>query len=208
VKTLVFDLGNVVAWFSHEKAARQLARFGPKPDCETTIKELLSHCFGSPLDHAFERGQLTRELFREKVKTPFDLTLSDADFDNAFSDIFEPNSIIHMVLEQIHKKADRPRLWLLSNTTPLHIDHLQRQNPDWLRWFDRLALSYELGCRKPEPSLYDQLCLDAGGDPSDLLLVDDLPANCEGARSRGWNAVCYQPDTDLLGALTAKGWWN
>ncbi len=206
MKTLVFDLGNVVAWFSHEKAARQLARFGPKPDCETTIKALLSHCFGSPLDHAFERGQLSQEPFREKVKTPFELTLTEAEFDHAFSDIFSPNLMIHTILEQIHKTENRPRLWLLSNTTPLHIEHLKKQHPAWLRWFDRLALSYELGRRKPDPSLYDQLCKDAGGNPAQMLLVDDLLANCEGARSQGWNAVCYQPHTDLLAELEALGW--
>jgi len=100
----------------------------------------------------------------------------------------------------------RPKLWLLSNTTPLHIEHIKKYHPEWLRWFDRLALSYELGYRKPEPGLYDQLCKDSGGDPSKILLVDDLPANCEGARERGWSAVCYQPHTDLLGELATLGW--
>ena len=206
VKTLVFDLGNVVAWFSHEKAARQLAKFGPKPDCEITIKALQSHCFGSPLDHSFERGHLEKDHFRSQVKAPFGLNLADEEFDHAFSDIFEPNPKTHAILDKIHLNPGRPKLWLLSNTTPLHIEHIKKHHPEWLRWFDRLALSFELGYRKPEPGLYDQLCKDSGGDPSKILLVDDLPANCEGARERGWRAVCYQPHTDLLGELAALGW--
>jgi len=208
MKTLVFDLGNVVAWFSHEKAARQLARFGPKPQCETTIRSLQSHCFGSALDHSFERGLIELSAFRSQVSQPFHLELSDDDFDRAFSDIFEPNPKTHKILGQLHSHPGRPRLWLLSNTTPLHIAHIRQHHADWLRWFDHLALSYELGYRKPDPLLYDRLCKDAGGDPSQMLLVDDLAANCEGARDCGWNAICYQPDTDLIGELDRLGWWN
>lgn len=208
MKTLVFDLGNVVAWFSHEKAARQLARFGPKPDCESTVQILQSHCFGSPLDHSFERGHIDPIDFRTRVRQPFGLNASDDEFDRAFSDIFEPNPLTHQVLSQISIQPERPKLWLLSNTTPLHIAHIRKYHPEWLRWFDHLALSYELGCRKPEPVLYDQLCKDAGGDPSQMLLIDDLPANCEGARACGWNAVLYQPHTDLTRELDRLGWWN
>lgn len=208
MKTLVFDLGNVVAWFSHERAARQLAQFGPDPHCEITIRSIQNHCFGSDLDHSFEKGRIQEDDFRSRVREPFRLAANDEEFDRAFSDIFEPNPKTHRVLGEIHSQPDRPRLWLLSNTTPLHISHIRRHHPEWFRWFDRLALSYEIGYRKPDPLLYDHLCQNAGGNPTEMLLVDDLPANCDGARACGWNAILYQPETDLIGELERLGWWQ
>jgi putative hydrolase of the HAD superfamily len=86
---------------------------------------------------------------------------------------------------------------LLSNMPPAWDEHWRRMVPaDEL--FDSVVLSFQAGCRKPEPAIFALAARLAGQAPADCLLVDDLPANCDGARAAGWQAVCFTDATDAI----------
>jgi putative hydrolase of the HAD superfamily len=73
-----------------------------------------------------------------------------------------------------------------------------------------LAISSEVGYRKPAPEFYRALCQSAGCAPAHLLYVgDDLVNDYEGARSAGFNAILFDPRErfagggyERIGALT------
>ena len=69
---------------------------------------------------------------------------------------------------------------------------------------DRL-LSYELGCLKPEPSIY-RIAIDrAGVLPEEIFFADDRPENVEAARQAGIVATCFQSERQLKLALGRAG---
>jgi len=64
-----------------------------------------------------------------------------------------------------------------------------------------LAISSEVGYRKPAPEFYQALCQAAGCAPARLLYVgDDLVNDYQGARSAGFHAILFDPRERFTGA--------
>lgn len=84
---------------------------------------------------------------------------------------------------------------MLSNMVPSWDAHWRRMiPPEGL--FDDLVMSFEVGCRKPDPEIFALAAKRAGVAPEECLLVDDLAKNCAGAAAAGWQAVVFTEDTD------------
>ncbi|MEU9305872.1 HAD family phosphatase [Streptomyces sp. NPDC048269] len=82
---------------------------------------------------------------------------------------------------------------MLSNMPPAW-DPLWRQmicpdGPETL--FDGLALSFEIGARKPDRRIFDVAAELAGVAPEQCLLVDDIERNCAGAEAAGWQSIHF-----------------
>ncbi len=197
-RAIVLDFGNVLAFFSHLQAAKNLAALSGKG---ASPEEILAFCFGSPLDHAFEKGRIASPEFRETVKNRFQIQAPDPHFDQAFADIFQMNAGVCTHLG--HLKNLGPLL-LLSNTTPLHSDWFSRQFSRELAFFDHVVLSHEVGHRKPDPEIFAHCEQLAGLPPENMVLVDDLQDNVQGARDRGWQGVLYHPEVDLSEVFTSN----
>lgn len=198
-QAIVLDFGNVVAFFSHLQAAKNLAALSG--DCPNP-EEILAFCFGSPLDHAFEKGKVASSEFRATVRNRFKIRSSDQEFDQAFADIFQMNPGVCAHLANLKKQGP---LLLLSNTTPLHSDWFTRQFARELSFFDHLVLSHEVGHRKPDPEIFAHCEQLTGFPPEKMVLVDDLHDNVQGARNRGWQGVLYHPEVDLSEVFTSNG---
>jgi len=193
----VLDFGNVIAFFSHARAASNLASLASAPVDST---EIHAFCFGSPLDHAFERGQITSSHFRDTVRQKFGIRASDQEFDTAFADIFQINPVVDDWLDRLKREGP---LLLLSNTTPLHSDWFLRQFHASLGKFDHVVLSHAVGHRKPEAEVFHHCQKLAGLPAGQMVLVDDLDDNIAGARKVGWRGVLYHPQVVLDQVLGA-----
>jgi HAD superfamily hydrolase (TIGR01509 family) len=88
---------------------------------------------------------------------------------------------------------------LLSNDSPALKDRLRDLGIDHL--FDPLVISAFIGCMKPDPAAYRAVL--QGRPPQEAIFVDDLPANIDGARTLGMQAVLYTAGMDLPAALAA-----
>lgn len=66
---------------------------------------------------------------------------------------------------------------------------------------DGIVYSAQLGAQKPQDKFYVNASNAVGYDSSDLLLVDDTPANIEGAIKAGWAAVYWDGSERLAEIL-------
>lgn len=70
---------------------------------------------------------------------------------------------------------------------------------------DVIVYSHEVGWMKPDPRIYHAACDRLGCAAEDVVLLDDLPANIDGARAVGMHAVLFtdtaQAIADLEGLL-------
>ena len=53
--------------------------------------------------------------------------------------------------------------------------------------FDKVYLSFELGCRKPNKEIYEYVMQDLKCDIGDILFIDDDTTNITMAKKYGWN---------------------
>jgi putative hydrolase of the HAD superfamily len=189
ITTLVFDFGNVLGFFSHRKAAEQLAVYSP-----LSADEILTHYLDSQLEDDFESGRLSLAAFRDIVRQRCRVTCDDAQLDLAIADMFTPNEEVCRLVQEL---KPRYRLVLLSNTNEVHAVHYRRQFADTLAHFDALILSHEVRLRKPSPAIYAHCEKITGVRPSQCVFIDDLPANIEAARARGWHGIVYHMGLDL-----------
>lgn len=92
---------------------------------------------------------------------------------------------------------------------------LSNMVPTWdARWramlgpddtFDAEVLSYAVGARKPARRIFEHAVSVSGVPAAASVLVDDLAANCAGARAAGWHAVHF---TDTGEAIARLGEWT
>jgi glucose-1-phosphatase len=197
ITTIVFDFGNVLGFFSHRKAAEQLAAYSP-----TSAEAIQAYLFGGRLEDDYEAGRLTTPVLMALVRETFRVSCSDEQFAAAFGDMFTPNPDVCALVPLL---KPRYRLLLLSNTNDLHARWFLSQFKDTLAHFDGMVLSYKVGVRKPDPDIYAHCLRLADCPPAECLFIDDLPTNVQAARACGWQGLVYEPGSDLRRALAEHG---
>jgi putative hydrolase of the HAD superfamily len=190
ISAVFFDFGNVLGFFSHRRAAEQLAAY-----CKVPAEVIQAFLFGGQLEDDYDSGRIATTDYLRLLRREFDLSASDEQLALACSDMFTPNDEVCALVPRLTPR--RYKLMLLSNTNELHYRHFRRQFADTLAHFDALVTSHEVGVRKPRPDIY-HACVRLAGCPAErCLLIDDMPANVEAARACGWQGVVYQPGVDL-----------
>lgn len=193
-RTLFFDLGNVLIFFDHQKMCRQLSAV-----CGLDLGsvEKVMHAFGDP----YERGHVTsRGIFDEVCR----LAQRELDYEtviHAISDIFEPNEPTIAIALALKERGHR--LFLLSNTCEAHFAFASNRFP-FLKQFDGYVLSYEVGARKPEKTIYEKALKIAGCRKEECFYTDDILPYVESARSLNIDAEQYTDPQSLTQHLHAR----
>ena len=197
MRTIIFDLGNVVCFFDHAPAFAKLARF-----TNLLPEQMFDAVYGGPLYAELERGHLTGPTFLRRTQQHCQMRC-DVDFlAHALSDIFAPNPEVCGLIPLL---KGRYRLVLGSNTNAIHARRYFKQFAAVLGQFDALGLSHEMGARKPDADFYHACLHMAKARPADCVFVDDLPENIEGARAVGMHGIVYRPNDGLAEKLCALG---
>jgi putative hydrolase of the HAD superfamily len=198
IQALVFDFGNVVAFFDHYQTLNRLTRY-----TDMAPRAMYEAIYNGDLEDAFESGRIGLAEFLARFRQTCRLSCDDdALLADVIGDIFRPNPDVCALLPAL---KPRYRLVLGSNTNELHARQFRRQFDDVLRHFDAVVLSYEVGVRKPRPGFFEHCRRLAGCAAGACVFIDDLPANVEGARACGWHGIVYTGFDDLRGRLAELG---
>jgi putative hydrolase of the HAD superfamily len=198
---LIFDFGNVVAFFDYLKACNRLgARLGLGG--EEVRMRLLAHGFARTLA-CLEAGQLSPNDFAASIMARLGLSLPFDDFARDWEDIFWLNQPISRLITSLKSKGYT--LILGSNTNSMHAVHFRRQFAATLDQFDAFVLSYEVGCLKPDAGFYEACARAAGVPAASCVFIDDLAENVAGARKAGLESVQYLDDVGLIASLQSLG---
>ena len=183
IKTCLFDMGNVLVYFSHAKMCQNVAAVAGVS--ETAVKDSL---LGSGLQWQLERGEISEEEFhvefQKQLGTPIDFEV----LKHAAADIFWLNESIVPVLEEL--KSGGIRLVLLSNTSVTHLRFIQRKF-DVLDHFDALTTSFEAGALKPHAAIYEDALRKADCSADECFYTDDIEDYVLKAREFGIHAHLY-----------------
>lgn len=82
---------------------------------------------------------------------------------------------------------------------------LMRQRFDFLRLFDDIIVSGEVGLIKPDPAIYDLTLRRIGYHASECVFIDDSEANCRAAKDKGLVTILFKNPAQLSDDLQHLG---
>ena len=170
----IFDIGNVLVRFDFEIAASKLRARSLNSSDEA--RSAVEH-----LKLRYENGDLSRQEFDSKAIETLGFQGSVSDFEAIWQEIFFDNPAIEPLVKQI---AVRHPLYLLSNTSDLHLEYLLKRFPVF-RYFKDGVYSFSAKHSKPDPEIFEIAIEHFGVIASKTLYIDDLEPNIQAARKAG-----------------------
>lgn len=200
IKTIIFDLGNVIVSFDHRKTSKRLA--GAFNHADDLVYE---KAVASELVREYNLGKVSTGAFIAAINREFGGQIGYEDFFAAWNCTFLPEPIISEQL--IEKLSEKYRLLILSDTNEMHFDFI-RENYPIMNHFDDFVVSHKVNVAKPSAEIFQKAAELAGCLPAECLFIDDLAANVEGARLFGMHAVQFvspaRLEEDLAQILSVK----
>ncbi len=164
IKTVIFDIGNVIVGFDHSRACEKLARRS-----DYSPGEIYDHIFNTSLIEDYDRGKIDSLEFYKKVEKYIKTGLNCDVFFNIWGDIFTPDRSVEEIIKGLWKKAD---LDLLSDTNEQHYKYLEN-NYEVFKYFKKKFLSFKEGYKKPDSRIFNSVLKKIDAAPRDILYIDD-----------------------------------
>lgn len=183
LRTCIFDLGNVLVYFSHDRMVENIS--GVSGVSGDVVRAFL---FERGFQAAIETGKVTEEEFHSEFLNQTGADVPIDEIREAVGDIFELNSDMVPLLEELRSLG--VRLVLLSNTCVTHIEFVKRQW-DFLELFDAITTSWEVGALKPDPRIYESAVRQANCPAADCFFTDDIEDYVNQARTMGIQAHLF-----------------
>lgn len=201
MKTIIFDLGGVIADLKTKEAFRAFAEKGlPIPPEFYTCAGPLN---GAPSDipllgmiHRMDVGEITGEQFLLMVQSQCRPGTTYDELLHAYNDLIE---VPRHRLEMLCDLRKTHQVFLLSNIGDLHWEKFRdvcaESGITVDDCFDRMYLSYQLRMAKPDPRIFEYLIADSGIDPKEALYIDDFIDNIHAGEAAGLNTFHIEGNT-------------
>ena len=193
---IIFDLGGVILNIDYHCTISAFKALGMEQFDRHFTQLRQEHLFD-----LYETGRITDAAFRQGIRPHLRPEVTDDQIDDAWNAMLL--NLPTERLELLRELGTGRRLFLLSNTNGIHIRAFQAQLlqthglPDLNEYFERVYLSYQMGLRKPDPTIFLKVCSDNNLAPAQTLFIDDSPQHVEGARMAGLRAV-HLADKDII----------
>lgn len=196
VRAVFFDIGGVLLRFDLGGLLREIA-WARGASAWKVAKMVWSR----KLIDDVERGRLDGEELLEAIQHETGYEGSYEEFRRAWNGHFKLDQDAAALFRRV---ARRGPTYLLSNTNPLHWDHIKRRYA-FPREATGAVLSHEVRARKPEKAIYAAAVKLAGRAAGECVFFDDLPENVAGAKAAGMRAFLYKDAARLEKDLVQLG---
>ncbi len=142
------------------------------------------------------------EVWHEHVTKIMGISLSFSEFRAAWNRALDPKTILNE--EFFARLSSRSRLALLSNTDPIHAEHLENCFP-FVRQFPVRIYSCDIGSRKPSPAIYETALNSLGIAAREAVYIDDIGEFVDAARRLGLDAIRFDSPAQLEMELSKRG---
>jgi FMN phosphatase YigB (HAD superfamily) len=180
---IVFDLGQVIVPFDYKYFVEKVNKH--KSGIGETFLELYNQNYSIHRD--FEKGLITEAVFISKMLDYLDDCIDGETFCKYWSDIFSVDEKVVSLLPELKKRF---KLFLISNTNSIHKKY-GFEHYEFLKLFDKLFLSHEVGFIKPEKEIYQAVEKVSGFPSEEHIFIDDILEYVNVAKSLrlGWNSI-------------------
>ena len=193
IRVVVFDIGGVLEINEDAHLARRWAeRFGVSP------VEL-----GERLDDVWvggATGSITEEMVREAVRDR--LGISAAEVEAMMAEMWaEYVGVANTeLIDYARALRARCRTGILSNS---FVGAREREQAEYgfEDFFEHIVYSHEVGLAKPDPEIYELTWTRFGVEPDEMIFIDNLAENVEGARDVGMRAVLHEDNARTIAEI-------
>ncbi|PWJ58747.1 putative hydrolase of the HAD superfamily [Dyadobacter jejuensis] len=198
IKNLLFDLGDVIINIDVPIAFQAFAELSG-----IDLDEIHALVKQHDLFRKFETGQLSEVEFRNTVRTILKQEhWEDQHIDQAWNSLLLDIPVER--IELLKALSTKYRLFLLSNTSSIHITQVNKilhqatgiTSLDQL--FEKVFVSYEMGMMKPDPNIYHGVLSQAEIRADETLFLDDNGDNIAAAAQIGLQTIHVQKPTTIL----------
>jgi FMN phosphatase YigB (HAD superfamily) len=194
IDTVVFDIGRVLVRLDFSRILAYFARHGLDPGSIDLLLERIE--LG-----AYERGDFDGDELLRRIAALGDGGMSVDELREHWLGMFLPE---RRMIELARGLAASRRVYLLSNIGDLHWHFLSREID--IASIGHGALpSFQARACKPDPAIYRKAEQLFGLEPARTVFIDDLLANVDTARQRGWHAIHHLSPAATLRDLEALG---
>ncbi len=152
-----------------------------------------------------EKGRIGEPEFLDRLADELEPALGHRPEMRQFAELYfealHPNDEMIELMREL--KASGLRMAMLTN-------NVREWEPRWRSMlpvdeiFELVVDSAFVGCRKPEPEIYELTLERLGGTPAEeCLFIDDVEPNVEAARALGMSAVHYRGNVQAIGEIRA-----
>lgn len=189
VNAIIFDFGDIFINKDKEARDKALAKLG--------LKEWTDAHEG--LEEQMEIGKINAEEFLTALQKDIP-NATVKEIKAAWNEGIKDFPLYR--LEFLQNLAEGYRLFLLSNTDPIHIEKFERDveasfYSDFYQCFEKVYFSHEIGVRKPDAEAFNYVISKHDIQPKRTLVIDDKKFNTDAAAEMGfqvWNLKVGEED--------------
>ncbi len=195
-RVIVFDLGNVLIPFDYNIIIDSINKI--EPGLGDKFKKLYYENYN--FHQELEKNNLTPGEFTSKMLTWLDNKIDAEKFYHIYSNIFTVNEKMISLLPRLKENY---KLVLLSNTNFIHQKY-GWEKYGFLKHFEKLILSHEVGAAKPEIEIYRAVEKFTNEPSNTHFFTDDIPEYVDAAKSIGWDGVVFTTYENFISSLHEK----
>ncbi|HKW56089.1 MAG TPA: HAD family phosphatase [Candidatus Acidoferrum sp.] len=197
LRAVIFDIGRVIIRVDVGRAMQGLAA-----GSSLSPVELWSAIEKDPCWPNWQEGRITPRDWHLHLARRLGGGLSFEQFTEVWNRALDPTPILSDAL--FANLARRHRLALLSNTDPIHVQHME-SSYGFFRHFRARIYSCAMGVSKPNPLIFREALQALKVKAEEAVYVDDVAAYVQAAQGLGMKGLQFQSAGQLEADLAALG---
>ena len=197
LRAIIFDIGRVLIRIDVGRAMQGLAAGGSlsSSDLWTAIEK-------DPRWPDWQTGRISARDWYLHLSKRFGSNFSFEQFTEVWNRVLDPVPIHE---DAFFKGLSKNyRLALLSNTDPIHVQHMEGTY-SFFAFFPVRIYSCSVGASKPDPLIYREALRALKVRAQEAVYIDDIGAYVEAAQRLGMGGIQFQSPAQLADALKALG---
>ncbi|MDP1678227.1 MAG: HAD-IA family hydrolase [Bacteroidota bacterium] len=183
IKIILFDLGRVLMHIDFDAFPNGLGLITKEHRSQYNQAKIQQSVRG------YETGEMSTNEFIDSLYEIFHQNFSKEKILSAFNGIIvKDNQEIIPVVENVRRHY---RIAVLSNTCASHWEKVLRIS-SLIKLFPDVFTSFQLGAMKPSSIVYKKVCEMMNVEPYEVLFIDDLKENIDGAITAGMSGIVFQ----------------
>ena len=197
LKAIIFDIGRVLVRIDVSRAMQGLTAGG-----SLSPSELWTGIEKDPRWPDWQTGRIAPRDWYLHLAKRFGGNLTFEQFTEVWNRVLDPTPIHEDAF--FKNLSERYRLALLSNTDPIHVQHMEGTY-SFFAFFRARIYSCTVGACKPDPLIYREALRALKVQAQEAVYIDDIAAYVEAAQRLGMEGIQFQSPTQLTSALKALG---
>jgi HAD superfamily hydrolase (TIGR01509 family) len=197
LRAIIFDIGRVLVRIDVARAMQGLAS-----GTALSPAELWSAIEKDPRWSDWQEGRMAPRDWYLHLGRRLGGDFTFEQFTEIWNRVLDPAPIHE---DSLFQRLSRTyRLALLSNTDPLHVQHLEA-NFTFFRFFPTRIYSCSVGASKPNPLIYREALRALKVQAQEAVYVDDIALYVEAAQRLGMGGIQFQSSVQLVSDLKSLG---